>query len=351
MTGSWDFLANAPDLRGRVALVTGGNSGIGYDTIRLFALRGAKLYMASRTRPKARQAMSEMYDRHPEIKPGQLAWVSLDLSDLKTVVAAADHVKANETRLDIISVHTPGSQPNTSSRSPGADIGLQSTTRAAPRAWIARSRAESPIWPSTRLPDADVRIVIVSSNVQSDFIPASYVPNFTGPDALESPVPYYPWAHRWLFPIFIRIDMFAYAVSKLATALYARDLQRRLDEAYGDDCPASSSPILVMAVTPGMIRTPAMASVFQPWLTGLMQRLAVTPAEGARNSLFATTALDVRSKPGVFAGRFMLPVGRVALLQRGASTDPTIGDGLWENTERGVNAYLQEHGLGELLAW
>ncbi|KAG7139675.1 Short-chain dehydrogenase/reductase pyiH like protein [Verticillium longisporum] len=102
MSDSWDFLANGPDLRGRVALVTGGNSGIGYDTIRLLALRGAKVYMASRTESKARQAMSEMYDRHAEIKPGQLAWVGLDLSDLKTVVAAADHVKANETRLDII---------------------------------------------------------------------------------------------------------------------------------------------------------------------------------------------------------------------------------------------------------
>lgn len=57
--------------------------------------------MASRTESKARQAMSEMYDRHAEIEPGQLAWVGLDLSDLKTVVAAANHVKANETRLPV----------------------------------------------------------------------------------------------------------------------------------------------------------------------------------------------------------------------------------------------------------
>ncbi|CRK11595.1 Short-chain dehydrogenase/reductase pyiH like protein [Verticillium longisporum] len=336
MTGSWDFLANAPILRGGVALVTGGNSGIGYDTISLLALRGAKVYMASRTKSKARQAMSEMYDRHPEIKPGQLAWVSLDLSDLKTVVAAADHVKANETRLDIIinnACGTTGLDRPASGWEPNLAVNYIGH--------FALNNLLLPLLKSTaRLPDADVRIVVVSSNVQSDFIPASYVPNFTGPDALESPMPYYPWAHRWLFPIFIRIDMFAYAVSKLATALYARDLQRRLDEAYGDHSSASSSPILVTAVTPGMIRTPAMASVFQPWLTGLMQRLAVTPVEGARGSLFAATAADVRSRPEVFAGRFMLPVGRVAPLQRGASTDPTIGDGLWENTERGVNAYL-----------
>lgn len=154
MSDSWDFLANGPDLRGRVALVTGGNSGIGYDTIRLLALRGAKVYMASRTESKARQAMSEMYDRHAEIEPGQLAWVGLDLSDLKTVVAAANHVKANETRLDIISMHTSGSQLSIPSRDPVADMGLQSTTRAAPRAWIAlpRARAGSPIWPSSKYP-------------------------------------------------------------------------------------------------------------------------------------------------------------------------------------------------------
>ncbi|KAM0282351.1 hypothetical protein ACHAQH_003030 [Verticillium albo-atrum] len=346
MSTSWDFLTNSPDLHGKVALVTGGNSGIGYESVRMLAFRGAKVYMASRTESKARQAISDIHERHADIKPGQVVWVNLDLSELKTVVAAADHVKNNETRLDIIinnACGTTGMKRSATGWEPNLAINHIGH--------FTLNNLLLPLIKSTaRLPGADVRIVVVSSNVQTDMLPANYVPNFTGTDALENPVPYYPWSHRWLFPIFLRIDMTAYAVAKLANAIYARDLQRRLDaDAARDNAPSSSS-VIVTAVTPGMVRTPGMADVFRPWLTGLMQRLAVTPVHGAQNSLFAATAADVRSRPETFAGRYLDPVGRVAPLHR-AADEPALGTGLWEGTERGINAYLREHGLGELVAW
>lgn len=42
-----------PDLTGRVILVTGGNAGLGYQSILAFIKKGAKVYMASRTESKA----------------------------------------------------------------------------------------------------------------------------------------------------------------------------------------------------------------------------------------------------------------------------------------------------------
>lgn len=45
--------ADLPDLKGRVILVTGGNTGLGYQSILAFIKKGAKVYMASRTESKA----------------------------------------------------------------------------------------------------------------------------------------------------------------------------------------------------------------------------------------------------------------------------------------------------------
>ncbi|KAM0329410.1 hypothetical protein ACHAQA_004717 [Verticillium albo-atrum] len=338
MPDSWDFLTSAPDLRGKVALVTGGNSGVGYETVRLLALRGAKVYLASRTESKGRRAISDIHQTNPSITEDQLAYVNVDLGELKTVVAAADHVKANETRLDLIVNNACGT---TGMKRSGS--GWEPNLAICHIGHFTLNNLLVPLLKSTaRLPNTDVRIVVVSSNVQRDMLPTNYVPNFTGSDALENPVPYYPWTHRWIMPLLMRIDMTSYAVAKLANALYVQELQRRFD--------AQGAPILVTSVNPGMVRTPGMAMVFPAWLVPLMQRFALTPAQGAQNSLFAATAAEVRAHPDAFAGRYMEPVGRVAPVHRTAG-DPVQVAGLWESTERGVNAYLGRHGLGGLTPW
>ena len=49
-----------PDLHGRVALVTGANSGLGLETTRALAARGAQVIMACRSLDKAREAEAEI---------------------------------------------------------------------------------------------------------------------------------------------------------------------------------------------------------------------------------------------------------------------------------------------------
>ena len=46
-------VASGVDLKGKVALVTGGNSGIGFETARVFALQGAHVVLAARSKGKA----------------------------------------------------------------------------------------------------------------------------------------------------------------------------------------------------------------------------------------------------------------------------------------------------------
>ncbi len=61
--------ADIPDQTGRTAVVTGANSGLGYETCRALARRGARVIMAVRDEDKGRAARDRL---HAEVPPGEL---------------------------------------------------------------------------------------------------------------------------------------------------------------------------------------------------------------------------------------------------------------------------------------
>ncbi|KAK7421462.1 hypothetical protein QQX98_002161 [Neonectria punicea] len=90
-----------PNLSGYVAIVTGGNSGIGYETANQLALHNARVYIASRSRERVTQAIHKM--SHSAMgKPLDLHFLQMDLKDLKSVKAAATHFRTLESQLDIL---------------------------------------------------------------------------------------------------------------------------------------------------------------------------------------------------------------------------------------------------------
>ena len=82
------------DLNGQTMLVTGCNSGIGYETLRVLAMRGAHVIGTGRTIEKARAACDSV--------EGKTTPVALELSDFDSVVACADTVKNLGVRLDAL---------------------------------------------------------------------------------------------------------------------------------------------------------------------------------------------------------------------------------------------------------
>ncbi|HAS12533.1 MAG TPA: short-chain dehydrogenase [Acidimicrobiaceae bacterium] len=87
------------DLRGRTAVVTGANSGLGLESARALAAAGARVLLACRDAERARGALdsvaTEATGAEPEV-------VRLDLADLDSVTAAAEDVAGRVDRLDIL---------------------------------------------------------------------------------------------------------------------------------------------------------------------------------------------------------------------------------------------------------
>jgi NAD(P)-dependent dehydrogenase (short-subunit alcohol dehydrogenase family) len=87
------------DQTGRVALVTGANSGIGFATARALAERGAHVVLACRSPEKARRAADEM---ESDLDRSSIELLTLDLSDLVAVRRAAEQFLAAHARLDVL---------------------------------------------------------------------------------------------------------------------------------------------------------------------------------------------------------------------------------------------------------
>lgn len=91
--------ADMPDLSGKVAIVTGANSGLGYYTARDLAAHGAHVILACRGREKAETAMRALKAEAPD---ASIEFMPLDLADLDSIASFARAFKARFPRLDIL---------------------------------------------------------------------------------------------------------------------------------------------------------------------------------------------------------------------------------------------------------
>lgn len=95
---TWTY-DHIPGQNGRVVLITGANSGLGYQEALMMVLKGAEVILAGRDSKKMNAALKAIAKQAPDAK---LSLVMLDLADLNSVAKCAQEVQRNFKRLDLL---------------------------------------------------------------------------------------------------------------------------------------------------------------------------------------------------------------------------------------------------------
>lgn len=96
-----------PSLAGKVYIVTGAASGIGYQLVKILYLKGATVYIAARSQARCDGAVEQLLSETKSTSDdktthGSLGTMVIDLSDFKTIRPGVENFLKKESRLDIL---------------------------------------------------------------------------------------------------------------------------------------------------------------------------------------------------------------------------------------------------------
>ena len=262
-----------PDQSGRTVLVTGGNSGLGYQTVLRLARKGARVQLAARDRGRGTAAL----ERLAAEAPGSHAELAeLDLADLASVERFAAGFLAGGQGLDLL-VNNAGVMAI-----PHRETTAQGFERQFGTNHLGHFALTGRLLPAL-LQQPGSRVVTVSSNQHKRAKAIDF-------DDLQGEHSYRPWP--------------AYAQSKLANAMFVLEFDRRLRAAGLDVISAGAHP--GFAATNLQLTGPRSGGTsLVARGMGLATRLFAQPAaDGALPTLYAATA------GGVHGGDYFGPDGR-----------------------------------------
>jgi NAD(P)-dependent dehydrogenase (short-subunit alcohol dehydrogenase family) len=120
---------NLPTQEGKVFIVTGGASGVGFELSSILYQAGAKVYIAGRSEANAKESITKIKSRASTTsqRAGSLEFLPLDLSDLNSVKEAVEIFKSKESKLDVLWNNAGVSLPPVGSKS-GQGYELQMAT-------------------------------------------------------------------------------------------------------------------------------------------------------------------------------------------------------------------------------
>ncbi|KDE03200.1 hypothetical protein MVLG_06291 [Microbotryum lychnidis-dioicae p1A1 Lamole] len=106
---AYDAERDMPDMTGQIVMVTGGNAGIGLETVKRLMLKNAKVYIAARSEERVMKAI-EALERQTNVQ-GKAIWIKMDLCDLVSLKKSAEQFSSLEERLDLLYVNAGVAMP------------------------------------------------------------------------------------------------------------------------------------------------------------------------------------------------------------------------------------------------
>ncbi|KAJ3573515.1 hypothetical protein NP233_g2380 [Leucocoprinus birnbaumii] len=278
------------DLHGKVVIITGGYSGVGYCTTQFLARKGAKIYLATRNEEGTKEAIQKL--ENEGIGDGSLHWLRIELSDPRSAKSAAEEFLQKEERLDIL-INNAGKVAGPYGLTKD---GLQDTMTINYLSHFVLTENLLPLLIKTSKQEgSDVRVVNLASSGHTAVSPTS----FAGKECFNK-----DWG-----PGFNK-EMSTYGYSKLANILHTKHLQRRLNEQQVD--------IICVAIDPGMVRTPniqklanSVSSIMRMMMQFIFIFALVPMRQGAMNSVYTAASPEVKVKAEAFKGMYVTPVGKI----------------------------------------
>ena len=253
------------NLAGKVAIVTGGYSGLGLETVRALANQGAKVIIPVRSETKAKEALAGI--------AGDITTAPMDLADLASVNKFAASMQNALPQLDLL-INNAGVMASPESK---VGPGWESQFGICHMGHFALTQGLFSLLEKATAP----RVVALSST-------AHKMSDIQWGDINFEQTPYEKWR--------------AYGQAKTANALFANALSRRLKDVDG----------LAFSVHPGGIFTPLQRHlpkeemIAMGWLgeDGEPSELAKagfkSPEQGASTTLWAATSSELIGRPGVY---------------------------------------------------
>ncbi len=283
------------DLTGRTALVTGATSGIGFETSRVLALRGAHVLVAGRTVEKAREACARII--------GRATPVALELENFDGVAECARHVTGLGVPLDMLICNAGIMAP------PRLEL-----VRGVEKQFLVNHLGHflllNRLLPAVQAAPAG-RVVMLSSS-----------------------------AHKWAPPGGIAFDNLGgekgyeprafYGQSKLANALVAVGLSKRL----------AGTTATANAAHPGLIITniiryiPTWQQLLAPVVGSLLRSRIKTTAQGAATTVYVAAHPDAAAISGRYFADCALAVPAPVM------EDDALAARLWQESEKLTRMWL-----------
>ncbi len=296
---------NISDLTGKVIIITGANSGIGYEAAKEFARKGAQIILASRNLDKAQFALSQI---QAEITETKAEILKLDLANLKSIQQFVDSFKKKYDRLDILLNNAGIMMVPYGKTEDGFEnqFGTNHLGHFALTGLLIELLHKTP----------GARVVNISSNAhhfgEMDFSNLMF----------EDGEGY--------------LAQKAYGRSKLANLLFTYELQRRFE--------ARGVNTIAVAAHPGISNTNLAAHIFKRWRLKMLQPLMGLMLQSA--AMGALPGIRAAVDPTVSGGQYFGPDGSkersgypVVVFSNEASHNLEDALQLWEISEKLTGVY------------